>query len=247
MRPGSDITDVLNPTADNGLGLPHPPVYQSVADRLRHAIHIGAYLPGDLLPSERVLAEQAGVSRVTIREAVRVLQAEGYLATRRGARGGPVLLANAEAVEVVIARLRQREEEFEALFEFREVIECAAARLAASRRTDEDIARARSAIEDMRLSEDIATFRRADSLFHLALADASRNRRIRDAVEESRDVMFLALDAIDLTLTKATSVPHHKRILKAVVARQPEAASRAMAGHIENTRTAFHVLLDGGS
>src|SRR5487761_1083000 len=142
----SQVTRMLPSEVADSLSVSHPPVYQTVADRLRHSIHLGTYLPGVVLPSERALAAMMGVSRVTVREAVRVLQAEGYLATRRGAGGGMILLANTEAKEVLLARLRQRRDDFEALVEFREATKCAAARLAATRRDDQDLARAEAAI-----------------------------------------------------------------------------------------------------
>src|SRR4051812_10590345 len=64
-----------------------PPAYAVVVDRLRRAIALGVLLPGDRLPPERTFAERLGVSRVTIREALRVLQGEGLLLTKRGSGG----------------------------------------------------------------------------------------------------------------------------------------------------------------
>src|SRR5712691_7348558 len=64
------------------------PVYELVVERIRRAIHIGTYVPGDRLPPERALAEQLGVSRTTVREAIRVLEGQGYVETRRGSTGG---------------------------------------------------------------------------------------------------------------------------------------------------------------
>ena len=58
--------------------------HEVVTERLRHAIHMGAYLPGDKLPPERALAQQLGVSRMTVREALRTLRDEGYVASQRG-------------------------------------------------------------------------------------------------------------------------------------------------------------------
>ena len=64
------------------------PAYELVVECIRRAIHIGTYIPGDKLPPERLLAEHLGVSRTTLREAVRVLASEGYVESRRGAHGG---------------------------------------------------------------------------------------------------------------------------------------------------------------
>src|SRR5258707_7702359 len=69
----------------------HVPVYGLVVDQLRRAIHSGAFVPGDKVPPERELSKQVGVSRASVREAIRVLEGEGYVETRRGARGGRIV------------------------------------------------------------------------------------------------------------------------------------------------------------
>src|SRR5205809_418612 len=84
-----------------------------VVEQLRRAVHIGSYVPGDRLPSERALAEQLGVSRATVREAIKVLRDEGYVESRRGARGGLMVLdqgLNEERMRPVVrSRLREWE------------------------------------------------------------------------------------------------------------------------------------------
>ena len=62
-------------------------VHELVVNRLRRAIHLGDYLPGDRLPSERDIADRLEVSRESVREAIRVLESEGYVVSRRGAIG----------------------------------------------------------------------------------------------------------------------------------------------------------------
>src|SRR3954471_24772482 len=66
-----------------------PPAYAVVVEHLRRAIMLGTYAPGDKLPPEREHAESLGVSRVTLREAVRVLEGEGLVEGRRASAGGP--------------------------------------------------------------------------------------------------------------------------------------------------------------
>src|SRR4029079_3166877 len=68
------------------------PAYELVLEQLRRSIQLGHFLPGDKLPPERDLARQLGVSRTTVREAVRVLEGEGAVEIRRGSAGGIVLL-----------------------------------------------------------------------------------------------------------------------------------------------------------
>src|SRR5712692_7888499 len=105
----------------------HSPVYGLIVDQLRRAIHIGTFIPGDKLPPERELSKQLGVSRTTVREAIRVLEGEGYVETRRGATGGLTVrerkLPDARLRQIVRERLGELEE----LLDFREANECAAA------------------------------------------------------------------------------------------------------------------------
>src|SRR5215469_4158046 len=111
------------------------PAHQVVTERLRHAIHIGTYLPGDKLPPERKLAQQLGVARMTVREAIRVLRAEGYVASQRGPAGGIIVLDQSGDEMRLRQALRHRMAELDDDFEFRIAVEGAAARLAAQRRT----------------------------------------------------------------------------------------------------------------
>ena len=93
--------------------------HQVVTERLRHAIHIGTYLPGDKLPPERTLAQQLGVSRMTVREAIRVLRADGYVASRRGPAGGITVLDQGEDSKRLRPVLLHRMAELDDGFEFR--------------------------------------------------------------------------------------------------------------------------------
>ncbi|HEV2242235.1 MAG TPA: GntR family transcriptional regulator, partial [Streptosporangiaceae bacterium] len=119
--------------------------HEVVTERLRHAIHLGTYLPGDKLPPERTLAQQLGVSRMTVREAIRTLRAEGYVVSRRGSAGGITVLDQAGDSGRLRPLLLQRMAELDDGFEFRIAVEGAAARLAAQRRTKRDLARLRQA------------------------------------------------------------------------------------------------------
>ena len=83
-------------------------MYERVVDRIHRAIHLGQLLPGDKLPPERVLAEQLKVSRVTLREALRVLEGEGYVQTRLGARGSQTVSTPPISTEDMRRRLLSR-------------------------------------------------------------------------------------------------------------------------------------------
>lgn len=224
------------------------PAYEHVCARIRRAIHLGDYLPGDRLPSERDLSEQLGVSRVTIREAIRVLEGEGYIVTTGRAGGGRVIVTRPkEAAEAKFDSagktagywrqyLRDHLDEIESLFDFRHANEAYAAGLAATRRTTEQVEKLRLSIDQMRISRDMPTFRRADSIFHLTIADASANPYFQQAIEDARADMFRPMDALNVDVTISDSIKQHSEVLRAIEAKDERKAQRLMAKHIERSR-----------
>ncbi|MBM3585183.1 MAG: FadR family transcriptional regulator [Alphaproteobacteria bacterium] len=211
-------------------------LHQLVEERLKRAIHLGDYLPGGRLPSERDLAKQLAVSRVTLREAIRSLEAEGYVATKRGATGGLTVTTLRCPIErfrrVIGTDLRYVDE----LFSFRRTVEGGAARLAASQRTPKDIARI--AETAARLTDGIAIdqFRKADSDFHRAVARASGNRYFVRAIEDARDATFLLVSGTDYKIILSSTRDRHCAILAAIEAGKPDDAEAAMAAHIDESR-----------
>jgi GntR family transcriptional regulator, transcriptional repressor for pyruvate dehydrogenase complex len=211
-------------------------------DRIRRAIHLGTYLPGERLPSERTLASQLAVSRVTIREALRVLEGEGYLRSEPGT-SGPLILPQVRGHEDLVRELRARLPELEDILTFRIANERATAGLAAERRIQKDLDGLEESVEEMRASTSLPEFRRADSAFHLLVADVARNGLFRRAVEDARAAMFLPVDALDFDFALANSLRGHARVLKAIAAADGRRADAAMADHIEITRQELHGLL----
>ena len=209
--------------------------YEVVAERIRRAIHIGAYLPGDKLPPERMMAQQLGVSRTTVREAIRVLEGEGYVISRRGAHGGILVLDQVENEERIRPLLAEKLPEIEEIFDYRTAVEGAAARLAADRRTDEDLAILQRAYDVMAADRETRRFRAADNAFHLAIADAARNRLMRQAIEDARAEMWVPIDRL-ISQVFLTANRHHMQILDAIRARNPDAAQRAVVDHLETAR-----------
>ncbi|HVA92049.1 MAG TPA: GntR family transcriptional regulator [Chloroflexota bacterium] len=215
--------------------------YQNVVERVRRAIHLGVYVAGDRLPPERELAPALGVSRATLREALRVLEGEGLVESRRGATGGTVVLPAATAAPpagIVQAQL----EAFENLLDFRLATECAAARLAARRRSEDDLRTMGESQEGIRRHTSIDLFRRVDTSFHLAIAGAARNAMLLKAIEEGRAAMYLPLDLLDFEVMRTNALEGHRVIMHAIAAANPEAAERAMAAHIEDTRRELRLV-----
>jgi GntR family transcriptional regulator, transcriptional repressor for pyruvate dehydrogenase complex len=219
------------------------PAYAVVVNHLRRAIHLGTYGPGDKLPPERILAPQLGVSRVTLREAIRVLEAENYVSTRRGATGGVTVRERTESPEELRAHVRARREEIGALLEFRLANERLAAERAARLVLDEDLEALEETVAAMREESGVGPFRQADSAFHIRIARVAACELLQEAVEEARARMFLPLDALDYEVMLASTVRGHEHILKGLRKRDPAAAGRAMATHIAATTKELDAIL----
>ena len=173
------------------------PAYELVLEQLRRSIDQGHFAPGDKLPPERDLARQLGVSRTTLREAVRVLEGERAVEVRRGSAGGIVVQRASSARE-----RRARMREFDEIIDFRLAIEPTAARLAAERRTRTDVAalsRALARLDALAAHGAEGRFGdwlRADSDYHVLIGKAARNGRLAAAIETARAGMFNPVGAV---------------------------------------------------
>lgn len=212
-----------------------PPAYAVVVEHLRRAIMLGTYAPGEKLPPEREHAERLGVSRVTLREAVRVLEGEGLVEVRRGSAGGTVVRQGDASPADVRRHLRRRIDTLLATQEFRLAIEPLAAARAAQHRTKAVLAELHQTIDDFATADGIGPFRRADSLFHLTLARSAGYPPLARAVEDARIAMFELTDAFDFTIVVASSQRAHEAILECVEQRDADGAREAMRAHIEET------------
>jgi DNA-binding FadR family transcriptional regulator len=236
IKPGTDTVALIE-------AVDLVPAHQVVTERLRHAIHIGTYLPGDKLPPERTLAQQLGVSRMTVREAIRVLRAEGYVSSRRGSAGGITVLDQSEDEMRLRQVLQHRMAELDEDFEFRIAVEGAAARLAAQRRTKRDLTRLREAYHELEQGRETARFRAADNVFHLAIADAARNKLMRQAIENVRAMTWVPLDQV-ISKVFTSAHEHHAQILQAIEDRDPDAAERAVVAHIRRAQSDLHRVVE---
>ena len=102
------------------------PAYIQVADKVRRAIQLSQYVSGERLPPEIDLAQQIGISRTTLREAIRQLVGEGYLKSQPGAHGGLFVTQSDDTAESELSRLRLHWDDIEHFFDYRIAVECAA-------------------------------------------------------------------------------------------------------------------------
>lgn len=207
---------------------------QVVADQISDLIMSGELDEGDRLPSERELAEEVGVSRTVVREAIKLLRAAGLLRVRVGI-GSFVTLPSRNILEEPLSRFSTPERrKITELIQLREAIEPPITALAAQNATSKDIAKLEQAIEEMQANlTNPHEYIVADNVFHNTLAEATQNslfqlivHSIVDLLQESRRFAVSSPGAAE------RSSHHHRQILEAVKAKDVEGAQEAMIAHM---------------
>lgn len=196
--------------------------------------------PGVRLPNEIELAERFGVSRPTMREALRVLEYSGLVESRQGRNGG--LFAGQGAVPQVIGTIRTLfiigNRSRESLYEARTIIEVGVARVAATRITDEQLAILAGAIAELEADDSIETVKRTNSTFHMTIADSVCNNIMR--------AIMIALISLLNEMAPDTSgdaerhrhrLEGHRAIYDALRRRDPDGAAAAMSDHLQEMTT----------
>jgi DNA-binding FadR family transcriptional regulator len=208
-----------------------------LAERLREHILSGQFAEGDQLPAERELAEQSGLGRSSVREALRILENQGLITKRAGRKGGSVIQRpGRDSIETSIDLfIRGQRLRFRSLLEAREAIEPQSARLAALHRTDEDLrelARAHDALVAAYAS--IPDFLRANVRWHLAVVAASHNELLIAFMNAISQALHAATDLEDFNSDEVRSVVMraHQRVMEAIRDRDPDAARRRMERHV---------------
>jgi DNA-binding FadR family transcriptional regulator len=218
------------------------PVYVQVADQIREAILSGELAAGTVLPAERELCEQFGVSRTTVREALRALQAQSLVVP--GGPTEPLRVAAPEAVsqgplrDALLHLLRLGGVPLADLVDLRAALESAAAARAAAARPRPDLAAARAELARMQDGAvDVRTFEEADVRFHLALVAASGNAALHLVMLAVRDSMaahlLAALDALDDPRPVLRRLAReHAAILAAIEDGDAQRAQRLVRDHV---------------
>lgn len=215
--------------------------YQRIVEQVEQAVLSGALKPGDRLPSERELIVQFGVSRSTVREALRVLESGGFLRSRPGDPHGPeVLPLSATSLEKSLNRLMRVDEvSLAQLVQFRMLLDGSANRLAAMSRDDDQLRELQEALTEMAACVDrgYAEFSEADVAFHDVLAKASGNMLIEVSCAAVRGVVVgLIATKIAATEDQAAlmkqSLEHHGEVLEAVRARDGVRAAQLAREHL---------------
>lgn len=214
-------------------------LYQQIVQQIEESILKGALKPGDQLPAERELAQNFGVSRTAVREAVKALREKGLVEAYSG-RGTFITDGTSQAIRQsldLMIRIGQQEGSTH-LAELRQILEPEIAALAALRIEDQLLATMREAVATMdRSLHDPEAYIEADLDFHLALAEAAGNPLVLSLL----DSIVGLLREQRMRIFQVDGGPergqfHHKRILAATEERDPERARAAMREHLGQVR-----------
>lgn len=211
--------------------------YDALADYLRERILNGEVPAGSSLPSEREMVGQTGLSRGSIREAMRKLEVEGLVRTKTGRQGGNIatLPGQGAAQHFLGLFIRGRRVQFRALLETQLAIEPPLARLAAINRSDQQMNEIDAIMRDAEAAlDDAPRFLRENVRWHNAVAVASGNELLCAFALSISKAMHdaTAVENFASAQVRQGSFADHKRITRAIAARDGEAAFRRMERHI---------------
>ena len=208
-----------------------------IVSQIERAIFDGELKTGDRLESERELAERFGVSRITVRDALRVLEARGLVHVKVGASGGAfVSETNVDQVaESISTMILLRRMTLSGVAEARTVVETATCALAAERADVRAIERLERSVERGRaVVREQAPHTEASMDFHVQVAEASGNELLSATVAAYRDLLVQTLhDMRDVRSARLTQRAHEE-ILDAIRSHDPEAARQIMLAHLQD-------------
>ncbi len=222
---------------------------QVLAAELRRQI-LGMALPtGAPLPTERDLVTQTGLSRSSVREALRILEAENLVQTRPGRFGGTATnRPNDDSLGRSISLfVHGRGISLASLLQTREAIEPSLAALAAQSRSEAEMTllnEATQRVEDA--FDDVPLFLRENVNWHIAIASASHNELLRAFLTASSNLIYkaTAIDNFSTEDVRRQVIQAHRRILEAIATKDADAARRRMARHLAAVTAAMLAFSD---
>jgi DNA-binding FadR family transcriptional regulator len=208
----------------------------AITDQIRTAIVTGRLREGTRLAPERELAEQFGVSRVTVRDALRALEAMGLVEVKVGARGGAFVTAPTGSVvaQTMSDMMMMAVLSPEDIVEARLIVELGTVTLACARATDEDLGRLRELSELGARELEAGTYTRERSWeFHSLLAASAHNGAVDGLTQSFRSSLSMhPVRAREGSKAHEATVVEHRRILEALERRDADIARREMADHL---------------
>ena len=216
-----------------------PTTFEETVERLGTAIRLGLLAAGSRLPPERDLADQLGISRSTLRQALRTLVQSGHLVSLRGRSGGTFVAEQPPLAERGEGEGALTESAW-AVLDYRLAIEVGSTILAAERGAAESFDRLDELTEKMAAAADFEDYRRADIRFHIGIAEAARSARLVSAMTEVQGQMsdLIALIAHpEEVLTRSND--QHRRLVRLLRHGEATRAAKLIRRHIEGTE---HIL-----
>lgn len=221
-----------------------------VVATLHQQIHSGLLLPDERLPAERKLADEMGISRVTLREALQVLEAERYIVIRRGSQGGAFVAAIDVLDDIARRRISLNPAKIMRALEYRHTLEPDIAALACERRGLPELKRMEAALQELRQatpSSAPGTAYRAVTLFRLALAAAAHNPFMLQGLQLAMAELFLPHHLFADPDYHQPVCDHHQQLLTAISQRDRNNALALVANLIALDRTAITASLGTSS
>ncbi len=212
---------------------------RNVAEHLRNMILVEKkYEPSEKLPNERALAEQMGVSRPCIREAIKYLVASGVLTIRRGV--GTFVSENPDVIPDPFGfnTVGNQKKLLSDWYNVRMILEGEAMKMVVENATDQEIDNIRYLAEEEKklIIEDNKAFVEADQKFHKALADATHNDIMKKILPSLHEWMYFGIISNNYEMLgpdlKTNAFENHDNILKFIIARDGEGAKLAMRYHM---------------
>jgi GntR family transcriptional regulator, transcriptional repressor for pyruvate dehydrogenase complex len=222
-----------------------PRTFEAAIEEILAAIARARLRSGDRLPTEGELARQLGISKPTLRQALRVLERSEVLAVRRGKGGGIFVASDLLPYDVVSANVGLETEGLIEILRGRRILETGVVHEAATTATKADIAELQRTIGLLQTSHaERRRLLRADAMFHQALAQATHNRLL---VEAMRGVARQLAPLRDMLLRDAEDVDRmvdiHSRQLRAIRTRERDALGAVLDEHFRLLEDRFAVSL----
>lgn len=214
-----------------------PQAYSEILEQICDAILRGELRKGDWLPSERQIAAQTGISRTSVREALRILTESGLLEATVGWGGGRRLVSIEMSADLLGSPIDADPRLLREFYEARNILEIAAAQLTALRATDQQIAELEKTVGDMKRlvadnPRDNESYFPIDSHFHRLVVQGAGNSVLFDLYMPIMRKLWLLRDAIDIEEFHSYGLSSMRRLVEAVKARDPQAAAEAMQAHV---------------
>ncbi|WP_243713032.1 FadR/GntR family transcriptional regulator [Macrococcus carouselicus] len=225
-------------------------LYEEIADVISDNIRKGQLKEGERLPSIQSLAAEYGVGQASIREAMNALRVMGLVDIRHGE--GTFIKSNQPKAFTAEMAVFKRQDIVE-LLEVRKIIEVGAVRIAAVKRTPEQLKTIESALESMRLAiEENELGEKSDLDFHMAIAEAANNNLLKKLLSDVSDVMKTAMkETRKIWLyNKAKTIEklyhEHLEIYEAIADKNPDAAISHMTAHLDEVEDVLvsHLSID---